>query len=224
MIKALIFDFDGIIMDTESPEVQVWQGIFTEQGVDFPLDIWLRDVVGATVANFNPAAYLASTTGRTFDLDALQEQARLARLEAQSKLTALPGVMAILAAAKRLKMQLAIASSSPHQWVDRYLTQLGLRGTFDAVICREDAPSVKPAPDLFLAALSALGVRAAEALVLEDSPNGILAARRAGLRVVAVPNPVTKQADFSDADLVIGSLADLSLEELLDLLEHQGPS
>jgi len=207
-------------MDTESPEVQVWQAIFAGQGVEFPMDIWLRDVVGATVANFNPAAYLASATGRTFDLEALLEQARSSRLEAQSRLTALPGVMEILAAAKRLRLKLAIASSSPHQWVDRFLRQLGLSETFDAIICREDVLSVKPDPDLFLAALKALAVSAAEAVVFEDSPNGILAAKRAGVCVVAVPNPVTKHADLTRADLVLGSLADLPLEYILEKLEH----
>ena len=180
-------------------------------------------MVGATAYNFNPAAYLASATGRTFDLAALHEQARISRLEAQSRLAALPGVMAILADAKCLGLKLAIASSSPHLWVDRYLRQLGLTATFNAVICREDAPSTKPDPDLFLAALAVLDADAAETVVFEDSPKGILAAKRAGLRVVAVPNPVTKQADFSHADLVLGSLADLDLEELREKLEHQGP-
>jgi HAD superfamily hydrolase (TIGR01509 family) len=220
MIKALLFDFDGLIMDTESPEVQVWQAIFAEQGVDFPLDIWLRDVVGGTSANFDPAAYLASVTGRTFELSALHEQARIFRLEALTRLPALPGVMDTLAAAKRLGLRLAIASSSPHHWVDLYLRQLDLCETFDAVICREDVPAVKPAPDLFLTALSALGVSAGEALVFEDSPNGILAANRAGVRVVAVPNPITKHASLAGADLVLDSLADLPLEGLLEKLEH----
>jgi HAD superfamily hydrolase (TIGR01509 family) len=220
MIKALIFDFDGIIMDTESPELRVWQDIFTGQGVDFPLDIWLRDVVGSTVANFNPAAYLASATGRTFDLAALHEQARKSRLEVQARLTEMPGVMDMLAEAKLLHLRLAIASSSPHSWVDHYLRQLGLFETFNVVICREDVLAIKPAPDLFLTALSALGVGAGEALAFEDSPNGILAAIRAGVRVVAVPNPVTKQADFSSADLVLSSLADLKLEDILEKFEH----
>ena len=220
MIKALLFDFDGLIMDTESPDVQVWQAIFAEQGVDFPLDIWLRDVVGATAANFNPAAYLGSATGRTYDLSALREQAGAYRLEIQSRLSALPGVTETLAAAKTLGLKLAIASSSPHAWVDRYLAQLGLAGTFDAVICREDAAAIKPAPDIFLKALQVLGVQANQALVFEDSPNGVLAARRAGVRVVAVPNPVTRHADLSSATLVLASLADLPLESLLEQLEH----
>jgi len=220
MIKAIIFDFDGIIMDTESVEFQVWNTIFAEQGVDFPLDIWLRDVVGATVANFDLAEYLATTTGRDFDLAALHEQASVARMDAQARLSVMPGVTEILAAAKRLALRLAIASSSPHPWVDGYLKQVGLTGTFEAVMCREDVPSVKPAPDLFLRALGALGVSAAETIVFEDSPIGIQAAKRAGLRVVAVPNPVTKHSDLSRADLLLGSLADLPLEMILAKLEH----
>jgi HAD superfamily hydrolase (TIGR01509 family) len=220
MIKAIIFDFDGIIMDTESVEFQVWNTIFAEQGVDFPLNIWLRDVVGATVANFDLAEYLATTTGRDFDLAALHEQASMARMDAQARLSVMPGVTEILAAAKRLALRLAIASSSPHPWVDGYLKQVGLTGTFEAVMCREDVPSVKPAPDLFLRALGALGVSAAETIVFEDSPIGIQAAKRAGLRVVAVPNPVTKHSDLSHADLLLGSLADLPLEMILAKLEH----
>ena len=220
MIKAIIFDFDGIIMDTESVEFQVWNTIFAEQGVDFPLDIWLRDVVGATVANFDLAEYLATTTGREFDLAALHEQASVARLDAQSRLTVMPGVAEILAASKRLGLRLAIASSSPHHWVDGYLKQLGLTGTFKVVICREDVPSVKPAPDLFLRALAELGASAAETIVFEDSPIGVQAAKRAGLRVVAVPNPVTSHSDLSHADLLLGSLADLPLERILAKLDH----
>jgi HAD superfamily hydrolase (TIGR01509 family) len=220
MIKALIFDFDGIIVDTESPEVRVWQAIFSEQGVDFPLDIWLRDVVGGTIDSFNPAAYLASATGRSFDLLAVQEQARNLRQAAQLNLPAMPGVMEILSAAVKLYLKLAIASSSPRRWVERYLRQLGLRDTFAAVICREDAPAIKPAPDLFLKALSALKVSAEEALVFEDSPNGILAARRAGLRVVAVPNPITRNAVLPATELVLDSLAEIPLEALLEKLDH----
>ncbi len=220
MIKALLFDFDGLIMDTESPEAHVWQTIFSEQGVEFPMDIWLRDVVGGTIANFDPAVYLASATGKAFDLSAIQEQARLYRLEIQAHLPALPGVMEYLAAAKRLGLRLAIASSSPHPWVERYLRQLEIWDTFDAVICREDAPAVKPSPALYLKALSALGVDASAALAFEDSPNGILAAKRAGVRVVAVPNQVTRHADLGAAELVLNSLADLPLEALLEKLGH----
>ncbi len=219
MIKALLFDFDGLIMDTETPQVRAWEMIFAEQGVQFPLDIWVNDVVGSTSANFNPADYLSTATGRTYNLEALLEQARSNELETRSKLGALPGVLDIIADAKRLDLQLAIASSSPHRWVDGYLKQLDLSTTFDAIVCREDAQAVKPAPDIFLTALSALGVKAAEALIFEDSPNGILAANRAGVRVVAVPNLITKHASLAGADMVLGSLEELTLEEIIDKLE-----
>ncbi len=120
-----------------------------------------------------------------------------------------------LKAAKRLGLQLAVASSSRHEWVDGYLRQLGLFEFFDAVICRQDVTHIKPDPELFLTALKALQVRAEEALVIEDSPNGILAAKRAGIRVVAVPNPITAHGVMGEPDLQITSLAQIPLENLL---------
>jgi putative acetyltransferase len=103
--------------------------------------------------------------------------------------------------------------------VEGYLQQLGLFDYFEAILCKEDVRLLKPDPDLFLAALKALQLPAGETLVFEDSPNGVLAARRAGIRVVAVPNPITAQAAIEGASLVLGSLADLPLEDLLQQLD-----
>jgi HAD superfamily hydrolase (TIGR01509 family) len=195
VIKALIFDFDGLIMDTESPEVDAWRAIYAECSQEFPLQRWVRDVVGSTVANFDPAAHLASLAarpgGEALDLSALHARARAFRLEKQASAGAMPGVLEYVQEARRLGLGLAVASSSRREWVDGYLDQLGLKEFFEVVKCREDVQRVKPDPELFLAALTALQVRAEEALVFEDSPNGVLAANRAGIRVVAVPNPVT---------------------------------
>jgi beta-phosphoglucomutase-like phosphatase (HAD superfamily) len=130
----------------------------------------------------------------------------------------------MLADASRLGLRLAIVSSSPHWWVDGYLVQLALTGSFERVICREDAAQVKPAPDLYLKALESLGLPAAECLAFEDSPNGVLAARRAGLKVVGVPNPVTAQAGPLPADLILSSLAEHPLEVILEHFDHKGPS
>ena len=215
MIKALIFDFDGLIMDTESPEVEVWQAIYAEYGQEFPLQTWIRDVVGSTAANFDPAAHLAKLTGRTLDLPALHDRARTYRLEEQAALSALPGVIDYVRDAKRLGLWLAVASSSKHDWVDGYLRQLGLFDDFDAILCRENVQRIKPDPELFLAALEALKVRADEALAFEDSPNGVLAANRAGIRVVAVPNPITAHGTIGGADLFLSSLTDMPLENVL---------
>jgi putative hydrolase of the HAD superfamily len=219
VIKALIFDFDGLIMDTESPEVDGWKAIYAEYGQEFPLQVWIRDVVGSTISNFDPAAHLAAITGLTLDLSALHARAYANRLEKQGTLSALPGVYDYVKTARRLGLRLAVASSSRHAWVEGYLRQLGLFNNFEAIVCREDAPHVKPEPDLFLAALDALKLPADEALVFEDSPNGILSARRAGMRVVAVPNPITAHGAMEGASLVLASLAEMPLEELMKQIE-----
>jgi HAD superfamily hydrolase (TIGR01509 family) len=220
MIKALLFDFDGLLMDTESTEVHIWQEIYAEHGADFPIDIWIRDVVGSTMANFDVAAHLAAVTGRTLDLPALHERVRTSRLARQSRLSAMPGVTRMLASARVLGLRMAIVSSSPHWWVDGYLRQLKITDFFEFVICREDAPRLKPAPDLYLKAMHSLQLAAAECLAFEDSPNGVLAAKRAGLRVVGVPNPVTVQAGPLKADLVLSSLEELPLGAILERFEH----
>lgn len=219
MIRALLFDFDGLIMDTETPEVEIWQKIYAEYGVSFPMDIWLRDVVGSTLANFDVAAHLAQVTGLNLDVAALQERVHAQRLAIQARLTAMPGVSRILLAAQERGLRLAVVSSSPHAWVDGYLQQLHLTHFFETVVCREDAPRLKPAPDLYLEALRRLRLSAHEALAFEDSPNGVLAAKRAGLRVVGVPNAVTAQAGRLDADLVLRSLEELPLAEILAKFE-----
>ncbi len=222
MIKALIFDFDGLIMDTESPEVDAWRAIYAEYGQEFPIQRWVREVVGSTAANFDPAAHLASIAAQsvwpgaqTPDLPGLQARALAFRLEQQAAAGPMPGVVEYVQDARRLGLKLAVASSSKREWVERYLRQLGLRQFFEVVKSRENVQRVKPDPALFLAALAALGVRADEALVFEDSPNGVLAANRAGIRAVAVPNPITAQVEIRGADLLLDSLADLPLEALL---------
>ena len=220
MIKALIFDFDGLIMDTESPEVEAWESIYAEYGQTFPMEVWVRDVVGSAASNFDPAAHLAGLTGQVLDGPALHTRARTERLEKQGQLSALPGVLDYLRSARRLGLRLAIASSSSHEWVEKYLRQLSLLDAFEVIICRGDAPRIKPEPDLFLAALNALHLPASDVLVFEDSPNGILAARRAGLRVVAVPNPITARGSIGEADLRLASLTAMPLKHLLEYFNN----
>ncbi len=224
MIKALILDFDGLIMDTESPEVDGWKAIYAEYGQEFPLQVWIREVVGASAANFDPAAYLATVTGRSIDIPALHARARTQRLQKQSRLSALPGVNDYVRTARRLGLRLAVASSSGHAWVEGYLQQLGLCADFEAIICREEVRRVKPDPELFLRTLEALKLRADEVLAFEDSPNGVLAARRAGMRVVAVPNPITERGMIKGASLLLASLKEMPLEDLLKKIDPDTPS
>lgn len=221
MLKALIFDFDGLILDTETPEYRTWQTIYREHGFELPHDEWSRIVGGYGLSNFDAADHLAHLSQGRLDPAPLRQrlaEESLAIIHAQA---ALPGVPAMLKAAKTHGLKLAIASSSPHSWVDAHAERLGLLRHFDQVICADDvAPGrTKPNPDLFLLALEQLGVEKEAAVIFEDSPNGALAANRAGVFVVAVPNPVTALLDLSHADLVVNSLAELTLADLLKHFE-----
>jgi len=115
-------------------------------------------------------------------------------------------------------LKVGVASSSTRDWVRGHLERLGILDSFDCLRCRDDVASAKPEPDLYLAVLECVGVLAAEAIAIEDSPNGVLAAKRAGMRCVAIPNSITARLDLGRADLILDSLADVTLPELLSKL------
>ena len=217
-IKALIFDFDGLILDTETPEYQVWQAIYRENGFELPHAEWEKIIGGAGLSNFDAAEHLSHLSQGQLDSVSLRDRflsESHALIQSQS---ILPGVMDYIHDAKRLGLKLAIASSSSHSWVDTHAKRLGIFDHFEAVICGDDvAPGrTKPNPDLFLLVLDQLKVRKEAAIVFEDSPNGVKAANRAGIFVVAVPNPLTSRLLIEGADLKLGSLNELSLSRLLD--------
>jgi len=217
MITALIFDFDGLILDTETAEIRTWQHIYTEYGYPFPHDDFIKTVGGYGISNFDAALHLDTLTGGSLNADTLRLRFRNESGDEIQRSPILPGVTTIISDAKRRHMKLAVASSSSHTWVDTHLTRLGLYPQFDRVICREEVGlgRTKPKPDLFLKALEQLAVRADEALVFEDSPNGVEAANIAGIAVVLAPNPTTSLLPFKGDYLKVNSLADLSLDDML---------
>lgn len=221
MIKALIFDFDGLILDTESPEVDVWSHIYAEHGFEFPLDEWGRIIGGGGISNFDAADHLSLLSQGRLDPASMRIRHRLGSDELTLKQPILPGISDYIGEAKRLGLKLAIASSSNHAWVDTHAKRLGIFDHFDHVICSDDvAPGrTKPNPDLYLLALNQLQVRNNEAIVFEDSPNGVKAANRAGIFVVAVPNPITSLLVIDGADLIVRSLSELPLVGLLDKVQ-----
>jgi HAD superfamily hydrolase (TIGR01509 family) len=126
-----------------------------------------------------------------------------------------PGVLDYIAEGRRLGLKVGVASSSPRSWVAGHLTRLGIVDLFDCLCTSEDVVTVKPDPALYLLALARLGASADESIAFEDSPNGILAAKRAGLFCVAVPNPLTSQLPLDLADVRLNSMTDMPLSELL---------
>jgi HAD superfamily hydrolase (TIGR01509 family) len=218
-IRALIFDFDGLILDTEVPEFQSWQEVYQRHGGRLCLETWAT-CIGTASEVFDPHAHLEAQLGRALDRDTIRAICRQRRDELLARQPVLPGVHEYLADAKRLGLQVGVASSSSRAWVTGHLSRLGLIGHFASIRCADDVLRTKPDPALYQTVVTALGLRPEQAIALEDSPNGILAAKRAGLFCVAVPNALTRQLPLDHADLQLTSLADLTLDRLLTTVQH----
>ena len=216
-IQALLFDFDGVILDTETPEVQVWKRIYAEYGFEFPMDRVLGTIGHLGYPTFDPAVTLHEWTRDSLDPKALYARHRR---ESDVLIEDEPvgeGVLDTISEAHRLGLRVAVASSSPSTWIDRHMARLEFAKHFDRIVTADCvAPGrAKPFPDIYVKALELLEVDASQAIAFEDSPPGIRAAHEAGLFVVAIPNPITALLDLSHADLVIPSLAAVSLHDLL---------
>lgn len=221
MIQALIFDFDGLVLDTETPEYTCWQNIYREHGFDFPLEQWAKIIGRNGVADFDAAEHLVSLSQGRLDATSLRARSRLESDQLIVIQKPMPGVVDYLQEAKRLGLKLAIASSSDIPWVHTHAKRIGVFDYFDEIVTSEDVGlgRTKPHPDLFLTALKRLHVPRQAAVIFEDSPNGIQAANRAGIFVVAVPNRVTSLLSIEGANIVVQSLQDFPLSALLDTVK-----
>jgi HAD superfamily hydrolase (TIGR01509 family) len=217
MFTALVFDFDGTILDTESPDYASWQEVYEEHGHTLPHDLWMTRIGGAG-EGFDPHGHLETLIGQLLDREAIRARRRSRNLELIQEQQIRPGVLEYLEDARRLGLRLAIASSSPLTWVEGHLTRLGLVGYFEHLCTADDVPRVKPDPALYRLAAQRLGVEPGTAIAIEDSHNGMLAATGAGMVCVVCPNEITRGQDFTGAHLLLESLADLPLPSLLDVL------
>ena len=214
-IRALIFDFDGLILDTESAIYQSWRELYTDHGHELPIERFSQCIGSDFSEAYDPMADLEQFTGKTFDWtaeDARREERVRTLLHESAEL---PGVRARLEEAHELGVPCSIASSSSHRWVNGWLEKLGLRHHFTNVSTRNDVARIKPAPDLFLHAAGKLGVALDEAVIFEDSLNGLRAAKAAGIRCIVVPGPTTKHLEFEGAWRVVESLAAIRIAELI---------
>jgi HAD superfamily hydrolase (TIGR01509 family) len=210
--SALIFDFDGLIIDSESPLFRIWEEIYREHGVELRLETWQHAL--GTQGGFDPYAELAERSGVRLERDQWVPRIREEHWRRCEDEPLLPGVADRLREAAAMGIPAAVASSSSSAWVLPWLDRHGLSSQFAAVCTRDDVTAVKPAPDLFLLAARRLNVPPRDCLVFEDSPNGLKAARAAGMWAVAVPNALTRPLALPPHDLVLESLADLTLPDL----------
>ncbi len=217
-MKALIFDFDGLILDSETVAYQSWQEIYQEHHCTLPLEKWVLRV-GGSIALFDAHTYLESLIGQTISRQELDTKRIQRQLELLSMYSALPGVEKLITDARSLGLLVGLASSSERNWVLGHLTRLHLDASFDCIKCCEDVTHTKPHPELYLSVLDALDILPEQAMALEDSPNGIRAAQSAGIFSIAIPNAITNHLSFEHADLRLASLMDVTVEHLITTIE-----
>ena len=206
--SAVLFDFDGVLVDTEHAIYQAWLRTFQAHGHDLPLEIYTR-CIGSDFVTWSPKTHLEELSGLAFDwhdLDARRQEEILHCLTGEGPM---PGVLDLLAALTPTAIRRAVVSSSSHHWVDGWLEKLDLADRFETVVCRGDAPQIKPAPDLYLEAARRLDLSPDQCLVIEDSLNGVNAANAAGMRVWVVPNRITAGLDFTAAERVFPTMTAL---------------
>jgi HAD superfamily hydrolase (TIGR01509 family) len=214
LIEAVVFDFDGLIFDSETHEYETVAELFAEHGAELPLEVW-SDCIGRAPGYFDPYAYLEERTGARVDRDALDALRRSRFFERVQGVGPIAGVEEALRAAKSLGLRIGLASSSNREWVEPQLRRLGLWHYFECVRTGDEVERAKPDPELYRSVLRCLGVEATRAVAFEDSPNGALAAKRAGMYCVIVPNRVTAGLAFGEHDLRLESLMQAELADLL---------
>ncbi|TCZ79485.1 HAD family hydrolase [Paenibacillus albiflavus] len=219
-MKAIVFDFDGLIMDTETPCYDAFREVYREYGVDLPLETFAQ-CIGTSNDVFNPVTYLSECLGRLIEEEVVQEQF-LAKYNAKVESIELrPGVLDYLEAATRLGIKIGLASSSQMDWIIPKLKRCGIADYYISVRTKDHVTRVKPDPELYLQSLEALGVSGSEAIAFEDSLNGLRAAKQAGLHCVVVPNDVTRHLPFAEHDLLLNSMKEKSLEEVITEIENK---
>jgi len=216
--KAVVFDFDGLILDTEWPIYETVAATFAEYEVALAVEDWV-EVVGVADDAGDWFARVCGRAGAVIDQAEFERRYRARDRSARDHLQPLPGVVELIDDILAAGLPLAIASSSSSEWVIRHLERVGLNDRFAAVRGFDHTGVGKPAPDVYLAACAALAVDPADALAIEDSPPGIAAAKAAGLCCVAVPNRITRHSRFDHADAVLeDGLAGMTLRRLVALL------
>jgi HAD superfamily hydrolase (TIGR01509 family) len=220
VIEALLFDFDGLLVDSESVAFQTWQEAYREHGAELAVERWAAAI--GTIGGFDPLEHLEESLGRAIDREAV-ERAQREREHALAVVQPFrPGVVEYLAEARARGIRVAIVSSSSNAWIAGHLERLDTADGWACIVCANgDAARAKPRPTLYLEALDNLGVAPEAAIAFEDSPNGVAAARAAGIFCVAVPNSVTAQLDLSAADLLVESLEAISLRALLRVVAER---
>lgn len=217
MIGALVFDFDGLILDTESALFDAWQATYGHFGATpFTIEEWVRSIGlhDDDPERLDPMVRLLAELGEGVDTGEIHRLRRSIRDEWLAGVDVGSGVIELAEEARAFGIPVGIASSSPLDWLEHHLDDRCIRTHFEIISCAGEGIPGKPDPAVYLKACAQLGCEPGDAVAFEDSPNGIAAARAAGLFCVAVPNPMTARLEFSAADMTLTDLAEIGLADL----------
>ncbi|WP_246017661.1 HAD family hydrolase [Mesobacillus subterraneus] len=217
-MKAIVFDFDGLIIDTETVWYEAYKEALGFYHADLPLEEFAKCIGTHDTVLFD---YFKSQLGEDTDCDEIESRASEIVDVKLRTVNARDGVKEYLEEAHRSGLKIGLATSSSRAWVTRLLNELRLIDYFEAIVTKDDVEKVKPAPDLYAKAVEKLRVQPSEALAFEDSLNGLNAAVAAGLKCVVVPNPVTEALAFEKHELKMASMGEKTLDEVIKTINTQ---
>ncbi|CAM4368010.1 HAD family hydrolase [Paenibacillus typhae] len=212
MIKGIIFDFDGTIIDTETAWFTAFSEAYEEHGVELTLEKY-STCIGTSLNSFNPYEYLITDLKLDIDRDKFRTDVQLRHSKLMELEEMRPGIQHYLDSAKDAGLRMGLASSSSMEWVGRYLDQLGISDYFECIRTSDHVKNVKPDPELYNQTLSYLNIAPEEAVAIEDSPNGAKAAAAAGMNCVIIPNAITSFLEFDDTSSKIECLSQLDFDQ-----------
>lgn len=217
-LQGILFDFDGLIVDTETPIFQAWKKKFKEFGKELVLEEWAQ-IIGKSSEELGPIEGLLLEVSDPDEKNQILAEVSQEEQSLVRKQPPLPGAVELIKKSHREGLKLGVVSSSDQAWVHGHLDRLELLEYFDHTSCADEVDEAKPDPALYYLGLEKMGIAPARVVVLEDSPNGVLAAKRAGLFCIAVPNQLTSQLSFHEdggtPDMVLETLDDFPWDELM---------
>jgi putative hydrolase of the HAD superfamily len=218
MIKAVIFDFDGLIVDTESVWFEAYKEVLLRYEVELTLQKFSEVVGTSDEILFD---FINTNLKEPIEKELIEKMAKELVDEKLLEPALRESVEDYLISAKNAGLKIALASSSSREWVESFLKKLNIYEYFSVIKTKDDVKKVKPDPELYLKAIEEIGVQASEAVAFEDSLNGLIAARKAGLHCVIVPNQVTSHLEFENHSLRLSSMAEKSLEDVIKHLTNK---
>ena len=216
-VDAVIFDFDGIIVNTDSFYIKYFKKYFHNLGVDVS-DEDIFKLIGLTFSgklDYVNKKYNTNVKKEDFEKDTSEEMTKEMRENVETK----EGLPEFLNMLKENNIKLGVASSNSIKNILFYLEKFGIREFFSEIVAIEDIDNVKPAPDTYEKAVRFLNKKPGKCVAIEDTAVGIESAFQAGLKTVAIPNKFTLSHDFSKADLIVNGFKELSFEKLEDLVK-----